>query len=350
MSLDGLRLESSKFAKGLEKNESFQKTRNNSQGNLLLDVVSSSRNLSSFRTFLSRSDSFKQHFANILEGCSDICNTTIVGKNGIFFQQLTKNVNCSALWQNAAIDQSRPIGPAPEVPPEFKNFFDYNGRVRMRRWSGGLLNQQYSGGKAKSPVWKQDQIDMWADECGKGTLNGNYGLSATRSVYEGLLKMNSLQGGHVLVLGSEIPWIEACILRAGARHVTTIEYGVIVSEHPRVSTMTPHDARNAYLSEKLPVFDAIVSFSSLEHSGLGRYGDQLNPWGDLQAVARAWCLCKKGGQMLMGVPEAKQDGIEWNAHRVYGPVMFPHLTANWVQVWRGAPDFQRPYVFQKDAV
>ncbi len=30
----------------------------------------------------------------------------------------------------------------------------------------------------------------------------------------------------------------------------------------------------------------MVSFSSLEHSGLGRYGDQLNPHGDLIAMAR----------------------------------------------------------------
>ena len=35
-------------------------------------------------------------------------------------------------------------------------------------------------------------------------------------------------------------------------------------------------------------FDAVVSFSSIEHSGLGRYGDALNPWGDLIASAQAW--------------------------------------------------------------
>ena len=27
---------------------------------------------------------------------------------------------------------------------------------------------------------------------------------------------------------------------------------------------------------------------------LYRYGDQLNPWGDLIAMARAWCLLKPG--------------------------------------------------------
>ena len=49
-------------------------------------------------------------------------------------------------------------------------------------------------------------------------------------------------------------------------------------------------------------FDGVVTYSSLEHSGLGRYGDQLNPWGDLIAMSKAWCLTKTGGRMLIGVP------------------------------------------------
>lgn len=34
-------------------------------------------------------------------------------------------------------------------------------------------------------------------------------------------------------------------------------------------------------------FDAIASFSSLEHIGLGRYSDELDPDGDFKEVARA---------------------------------------------------------------
>jgi hypothetical protein len=48
-------------------------------------------------------------------------------------------------------------------------------------------------------------------------------------------------------------------------------------------------------------FDAIVTFSSVEHSGLGRYGDALNPWGDIIAIARAWCITKQGGSLTIGV-------------------------------------------------
>jgi hypothetical protein len=261
----------------------------------------------SLRSTTHSSDFLEDHIAEILEGCGDICNTSITGKDGIFFQHIAKRVNCSALWQNAAIDESRSIGPAPDVPSKFLHLFNYNGQVQMTKYSGGLLNQQYAGGEAEQSVWTEIQIEQWAHDCANGNLNGNYGISATKSVYEALLRMHSIKGGHILVMGSENPWLESCILGAGARHVTTIEYGSIVSEHPRVSTMTPHAARYSYLNGSLPLFDAIVSYSSLEHSGLGRYGDQLNPWGDLQSVARAWCVCKPGGDMLLGVMEASND-------------------------------------------
>jgi hypothetical protein len=58
----------------------------------------------------------------------------------------------------------------------------------------------------------------------------------------------------------------------------------------------------------------------------------LNPWGDLIAMARAWCLTKPGGRALIGVPSGP-DLIYFNTHRVYGPVMFSHLFANWNQVY-----------------
>jgi hypothetical protein len=74
--------------------------------------------------------------------------------------------------------------------------------------------------------------------------------------------------------------------------VTTLEYAVISTDHPQLVTMTPNDMRAAYLNATLPLFDEVVTISSVEHSGLGRYGDGLNPWGDVQAIARAWCVAK----------------------------------------------------------
>ena len=59
-----------------------------------------------------------------------------------------------------------------------------------------------------------------------------------------------------------------------------------------------------------------------------RYGDQLNPWGDIITMGRAWCLMKPSGRALVGVPTAK-DKICFNGHRYYGKILYKHIFSNW---------------------
>ena len=49
-------------------------------------------------------------------------------------------------------------------------------------------------------------------------------------------------------------------------------------------------------------YDFVFSYSSLEHDGLGRYGDVLNPIGDLQSMAKLISLVRPGGHVAIGVP------------------------------------------------
>ena len=84
----------------------------------------------------------------------------------------------------------------------------------------------------------------------------------------------------------------------------------------KTTTYLPWELSQRYLSGDLSErFDIMVSYSSLEHGGLGRFGDALHPWGDLVTMAKAWCLVKKGGMAVIAVPTARQDTIEYNAHR-----------------------------------
>ena len=82
--------------------------------------------------------------------------------------------------------------------------------------------------------------------------------------------------------------MEVLLLEAGAKSITTLEYGEIHTDHPQLSTVRPAEFTRQYLAGTLQPFDGMVTFSSIEHSGLGRYGDGLNPYGDLIAMARAW--------------------------------------------------------------
>ena len=144
-----------------------------------------------------------------------------------------------------------------------------------------------------------------------------------------MLKDAKIEGLDVLVIGTEQPWVEIVCLGLGAGSVTTVEYGKINSEHPKLKTTTPRELNQLYRNGELKEYDFAVSFSSLEHSGLGRYGDQINPWGDIVWTAKLSCLVKKGGRILVGVPNGGSDFVFYNAHRVYGPNRWPMLLQNW---------------------
>jgi len=70
----------------------------------------------------------------------------------------------------------------------------------------------------------------------------------------------------------------------------------------------------------LPFADGSVSSLScmhvVEHVGLGRYGDPLDPEGDLKAIAELKRVLEAGGSLLFVVPIG-QPKIMFNAHRIY---------------------------------
>ena len=186
--------------------------------------------------------------------------------------------------------------------------------------------------------WTKEAIEQIKVLAMKGYLNGSYGKKVVQTMNKTIHEALNVQGQHVVVIGSERPWIEALLLLAGTDHVTVIDYDKRPTNHPQITILTPMELSEAISQGKWPSFDSMISFSSVEHSGLGRYGDQLNPWGDLITMARAWCLLKPGARAVVGVPAGK-DTICFNAHKFYGPVMFKHLFANWDQISTDIQDF-----------
>jgi SAM-dependent methyltransferase len=70
----------------------------------------------------------------------------------------------------------------------------------------------------------------------------------------------------------------------------------------------------------LPFEDQSISSLScmhvVEHVGLGRYGDRLDPDGDLKAIAELKRVLAPGGSFLFVVPVGKAK-VMFNAHRIY---------------------------------
>jgi hypothetical protein len=54
----------------------------------------------------------------------------------------------------------------------------------------------------------------------------------------------------------------------------------------------------------------------IEHFGLGRFGDEIDPWGYKLGFKHASDLLKPGGVFYFSVPMEPQR-VEFNAHRVF---------------------------------
>lgn len=106
----------------------------------------------------------------------------------------------------------------------------------------------------------------------------------------------------------------------GSGHITTIEFRTTVSHIPNHRVIKPLEWVQGLKAGTLPNVDYAFSFSSWEHDGLGRYGDPIDPWGDVKAVQRASCYVKPGeaqprcslklATSLEGVDAANLAGLE----------------------------------------
>lgn len=62
--------------------------------------------------------------------------------------------------------------------------------------------------------------------------------------------------------------------------------------------------------------DSLSALCSLEHFGLGRYGDPIDPEACFKCFAAIQRKIKKGGKVYISVPIGKEH-LEFNAHRVF---------------------------------
>lgn len=95
---------------------------------------------------------------------------------------------------------------------------------------------------------------------------------------------------HVIDLIASFRY-EALVIAHGAARVTTLEYNRLQYSHPLIQTVVVNALNDASL---VGAFDVALSISSFEHDGLGRYGDPLNPNGDMIAMRGTRRLLKKG--------------------------------------------------------
>ena len=160
--------------------------------------------------------------------------------------------------------------------------------------------------------WCNNMIDELLNCCDNSEyekLSPNDYPNSSLQFVEVFNKFVNLSGKTCLVLGSISPWIECLLLHFNAESVTTLDY-IKPECNYKIKTLSMDNYK------KEMKYDAIISFSSLEHDGLGRYGDPINPNGDIDACIEVYSMLNKDGYFICGIPIG--DGcIEGNFHRIY---------------------------------
>jgi GR25 family glycosyltransferase involved in LPS biosynthesis len=202
-----------------------------------------------------------------------------------------------------------------ELSPDWKRAFTMNNQIGVHHTYVNDAN----GGKMEN--FTHEDIEKFI-QCAKDkkTDYGTYGPTDTW-LHEALDAV-SVEGMSVAVMGSIRPWYESMVIAYGGKP-TTIEYNLPGYNHPKIQEILYFD-----LLKFNHTFDAAVSISSFEHDGLGRYGDPLNPQGDLVAMKAMKRFLKPNGILFLAVPMG-QDQLVWNAHRIYGNLRFPLLIQGW---------------------
>lgn len=201
------------------------------------------------------------------------------------------------------------------------------------------------------PVWSQELIDAMV---AVGKTNGDFSCEdypqSVPQLYKAIervmaiisreqdkSKSKTTKPMRVLVAGAISPWVEAVVLsRPGLQleKLVTTDYNPITIESSQIEFVHMEDLKR---HRPDPLFDLVISYSSIEHDGLGRYGDPINPDGDFAAIKEISLMLKdEGGFLILAVPQTESSDdvgyIRRNGQRVYSKERLDKLTEGFERI------------------
>jgi hypothetical protein len=87
--------------------------------------------------------------------------------------------------------------------------------------------------------------------------------------------------------------------------------------HPNISFVKANLMNSAGIERDMS--DSISCLHAIEHFGLGRYGDPLDPEGHLKGFRNMLSMLKVDGILYISFPIGMKNGVYFNAHRVFDP-------------------------------
>lgn len=170
------------------------------------------------------------------------------------------------------------------------------------------LKKQKQSAKSEFPFGRPYPClqDRFSDS---GTATGHYfhqDLLVARRIYANNPSL------HVDV-GSRIDGFVAHV--AAFRAIEVIDIRPLPNTIPNV-TFRQADMMAPVREDLLEYCDSLSCLHTIEHFGLGRYGDPVNYEGYISGLNNLYNILKQGGKLYFSVPIGPQR-IEFNAHRVF---------------------------------
>lgn len=92
--------------------------------------------------------------------------------------------------------------------------------------------------------------------------------------------------------------------------------GLSLDNHPNIEFV-----QMDFMSEvPSAITDSISSLHAIEHFGLGRYGDKIDPNGHLKAFDNLLNMLRTKGTMYVSFPISQNPQVVFNMHRVFDPL------------------------------
>lgn len=209
------------------------------------------------------------------------------------------------------------VDPPRNMPQEMIDEFLLGGKSKLLQC---YLNDKPKPGTGSSLIcYYKGVVEAECDNI----MNGIYKSYGNVNDYlHSALRRYPVKDRACAIIGSTYPQFESFVLSYGGIPLT-VEYNVRFTTHESLLMYTPDQFESSDV-----VVDAALSISSLEHDGLGRYGDPINPDSDLESIIKLKRKVVKGGLLFLSVPVGI-DTVVWNAHRIYGRHRLPLLLKHW---------------------
>jgi SAM-dependent methyltransferase len=125
-------------------------------------------------------------------------------------------------------------------------------------------------------------------------------------------------------------------------HVTILDVRPLKSNVSGLSVLIGNAQQE--LTSVVGTFESVSSLHSIEHFGLGRYGDELDPQGHIKGLLNIAKCVKPGGLLYISFPIGFAS-VEFNSQRVIEPLwpvekLLDFILEEFVLIpWRGDPVF-----------